>query len=92
MSSEFGFQNVTIWAFERSSRYLLRVAVAIELVLDAELGQNILVERIVLVLQLIVVVDVHKLAPLNEHSWNNHSKAIISRCPTKLFLLNVFAN
>lgn len=73
-----GFKTSRFGLSKRSSCYLLRVAVAIEFVLDAELRQNILVERIVLVLQLIIVVDVHKLAPLNEHSWNNHSKAIIS--------------
>lgn len=74
----FELIRLAILALEQSSNYLLRVAVAIKLVLDAEFCQNVLIERIVLVLQLIIVIDANKLAPFDEHFLNNHSKAIIS--------------
>lgn len=62
-----------------SLSHLLRVAIAIELMLQAELRQHILVQRIILVLQQSVVIDVGEFS-----SFHKHSEASTTTFPQKL--------
>lgn len=47
--------------------YLLRVTVTIKLMLQAKLRQDVFVERIIFVLERVVVVEVRDFSALNEH-------------------------